>query len=212
MNNLTFNDWLRLCPLVSILRGVRPDEAVAIGEALVEADFRIIEVPLNSPDPFDSIARLSKRFGSDILIGAGTVIDARKVSSIADAGGRLVVLPHADERVVKSAKALGLFVVPGFATPTEAFKMIEAGSDALKLFPAEANPPNVLRALRAVLPREMPILPVGGITSQNMTDYWQAGADGFGLGSALYKPGNSVTQVASSGQEFRAALEKLPKR
>jgi 2-dehydro-3-deoxyphosphogalactonate aldolase len=212
MNNLTFSDWLRLCPLVAILRGVRPEETVDIAEVLVEAGFRIIEVPLNSPDPIDSIARLAKRFGSEVLIGAGTVIDRQNVARVADAGGRLVVLPHADERVVQSAKARGLFAVPGFATPTEAFKMIEAGADALKLFPAEGNPPNVLRALRAVLPRNMPILPVGGITPQNMADYWQAGADGFGLGSALYKPGNSPTQVTSSAQAFRAALEKLPKR
>jgi 2-dehydro-3-deoxyphosphogalactonate aldolase len=212
MNNLTFSDWLRLYPLVAILRGVRPDEAVDIGEVLVEAGFRIIEVPLNSPDPIDSIARFAKRFGSEVLIGAGTVIDGQNVARVADAGGRLVVLPHADERVVESAKARGLFAVPGFATPTEAFKMIEAGADALKLFPAEANPPNVLRALRAVLPRDIPVMPVGGITWQNMADYWQAGADGFGLGSALFKPGNSPTQVASSAQAFRAALEKLPIR
>jgi 2-dehydro-3-deoxyphosphogalactonate aldolase len=212
MNHLKFSDWLRLCPLVAILRGVRPEEVGSIGETLVNAGLRIIEVPLNSLDPFESIARLAKRFGGEVLIGAGTVIDPQNVAIVADAGGRLVVLPHADERVVKSAKARGLYAVPGFATPTEAFRMIEADADALKLFPAEANPPNVLRALRAVLPREIPILPVGGITSQNMADYWQAGAAGFGLGSALYKPGNSPTQVASSAQAFRAVLEQLPIR
>lgn len=206
-----FGDWLRRWPLVAILRGIKPGEALDIGTMLVETGFTIIEVPLNSPEPFASIVRLAKRLGDRALIGAGTVTDWEQVTKIADAGGRVIVTPNADERVVEAAKRRNLFVVPGFATPTEAFRMINAGADAIKLFPAEASPPKVLKALRAVLPREMPIVPVGGITPQNMHDYWVAGADGFGLGSALYKPGMTVEQVAHSTADFRLALNALPK-
>jgi len=212
MNIEAFGDWLKRWPLVAILRGIRPGEAQDIGTMLVETGFTIIEVPLNSPEPFASIVRLAKRLGDRVLVGAGTVTDWEQVTKIADAGGRVIVMPHADERVIEAAKRRNLFVVPGFATPTEAFRMINAGADAIKLFPAEANPPKVLKALRAVLPKEIPILPVGGITPQNMTDYWVAGADGFGLGSALYKPGMTVEQVAQSAADFRLALNALPKR
>ena len=212
MNIEAFGDWLKRWPLVAILRGIRPGEAQDIGTMLVETGFTIIEVPLNSPEPFASIVRLAKRLGDRVLVGAGTVTDWEQVAKIADAGGRVIVMPHADERVVEAAKRRNLFVVPGFATPTEAFRMINAGADAIKLFPAEANPPKVLKSLRAVLPKEIPILPVGGITPQNMTDYWVAGADGFGLGSALYKPGMTVEQVAQSAADFRLALNALPKR
>ena len=212
MNIEAFGDWLKRWPLVAILRGIRPGEALEIGTMLVETGFTIIEVPLNSPEPFASIVRLAKRLGDRVLVGAGTVTDWEQVTKIADAGGRVIVMPHADERVIEAAKRRNLFVVPGFATPTEAFRMINAGADAIKLFPAEANPPKVLKSLRAVLPKEIPILPVGGITPQNMTDYWVAGADGFGLGSALYKPGMTVEQVAQSAADFRLALNALPKR
>ena len=212
MNIEAFGDWLKRWPLLAILRGIRPGEALDIGTMLVETGFTIIEVPLNSPEPFASIVRLAKRLGDRVLVGAGTVTDWEQVTKIADAGGRVIVMPHADERVIEAAKRRNLFVVPGFATPTEAFRMINAGADAIKLFPAEANPPKVLKSLRAVLPKEIPILPVGGITPQNMTDYWVAGADGFGLGSALYKPGMTVEQVAQSAADFRLALNALPKR
>lgn len=212
MKTEIFGDWLKRWPLVAILRGIKPGEALDIGTMLVETGFTIIEVPLNSPEPYASIVRLAKRLGDRALIGAGTVTDWEQVTKVADAGGRVIVMPHADERVVEAAKRRNLFVVPGFATPTEAFRMIHAGADAIKLFPAEANPPKVLKALRAVLPREMPILPVGGITAQNMNEYWAAGADGFGLGSALYKPGMTVEQVAESVAAFRLALNALPKR
>ena len=207
-----FGDRLKRWPLVAILRGIKPGEALEIGTMLVETGFTIIEVPLNSPEPFASIVRLAKRLGDRVLVGAGTVTDWEQVTKIADAGGRVIVMPHADERVIEAAKRRNLFVVPGFATPTEAFRMINAGADAIKLFPAEANPPKVLKSLRAVLPKEIPILAVGGITPQNMTDYWVAGADGFGLGSALYKPGMTVEQVAQSAADFRLALNALPKR
>ncbi|HKQ24930.1 MAG TPA: 2-dehydro-3-deoxy-6-phosphogalactonate aldolase [Burkholderiales bacterium] len=208
----TLDGWLKRCPLVAILRGIKPGEALDIGTLLVESGFTIIEVPLNSPEPFASILRLAKHLGDKALVGAGTVTDWEQVTKIADAGGRVIVMPHADERVVEAAKRRNLFVVPGFATPSEGFRMINAGADAIKLFPAEANPPKVLRSLRAVLPKNVPILPVGGITPQNMNDYWIAGADGFGLGSALYKPGMTIDQVAKSAGDFRIALRTLPKR
>jgi len=211
MKSEAFGDWLKRWPLVAILRGIKPGEALDIGTMLVETGFTIIEVPLNSPEPFASIMRLAKRLGDRALVGAGTVTDWEQVTKVSDAGGRVIVMPHADERVVEAAKRRNLFVVPGFATATEAFRMISAGADAIKLFPAEANPPKVLKSLRAVLPKEALILPVGGITPHNMNDYWAAGADGFGLGSALYKPGMTIEQVAQSAADFRAALHALPK-
>jgi 2-dehydro-3-deoxyphosphogalactonate aldolase len=208
----TVEAWLKRWPLVAILRGVKPGEALDIGDTLVEAGFCIIEVPLNSPEPFASIIKLSKRFGARMLIGAGTVTDWEQVPKVADAGGRIIVMPHADERIVEAAKRRDLFVVPGFATATEAFRMIDAGADALKLFPAEANPPKVLKAFRAVLPKNIPVLPVGGITPGNMKDYWEAGADGFGLGSALYKSGDTPATVTQKASDFALALQALPKR
>ena len=204
--------WLKRWPLVAILRGIKPGETLDIGTVLVEAGFCIIEVPLNSPEPFASIIKLSKRFADTVLIGAGTVTNWEQVAKVADAGGKIIVMPHADERIVEAAKRRNLYVVPGFATATEAFRMIDAGADAIKLFPAEANPPKVLKALRAVLPVDMPVLPVGGITPRNMKEYWEAGADGFGLGSALYKPGDTAAKVAQSAADFRDALRSLPKR
>lgn len=198
------NAWLAVCPLVAILRGVRPEEVIDIGSTLVDAGFRIIEVPLNSPDPYASIALLSGRFADRALIGAGTVTDGAQVERVADAGGRLIVMPHGDRAVVEAAKARGLFALPGFATPTEAFAMIAAGADGLKLFPAEGYPPAVLRAMRAVLPKGMPVLPVGSITPDNMAAYRQAGATGFGLGSALYRPGATPAGVAEAAALFMA--------
>ncbi|HVY05688.1 MAG TPA: 2-dehydro-3-deoxy-6-phosphogalactonate aldolase [Burkholderiales bacterium] len=212
MKKEAFADWLKRWPLIAILRGIRPGESLEIGEALVETGFCIVEVPLNSPEPYASIIRLSKRFGDKVLIGAGTVTDWEQVPKVADAGGRIVVMPHADERVVEAARRRGMYVVPGFGTATEGFRMIEAGADAIKLFPAEANPPKVLKALRAVLPREVPVLPVGGITPANMKEYWEAGAGGFGLGSALYKPGDKAANVAQAAADFRFALHALPKK
>ncbi|HTT39350.1 MAG TPA: 2-dehydro-3-deoxy-6-phosphogalactonate aldolase [Burkholderiales bacterium] len=206
---LTFREAMARCPLVAILRGVRPEHCVDIGTALVEAGFTLIEVPLNSPEPVESIARMSRELGPQVLVGAGTVTRPQEVDEVAQAGGRLIVTPHADTRVIVEAKALGLTAVPGFATPTEAFAVIEAGADALKLFPAEANPPKVLRAMRAVLPRELQILPVGSISVENMGEYWAAGANGFGLGSALYKAGATPDQVAKAAAKFKAAIQLL---
>ena len=209
MKSEIFSDWLRRCPLVAILRGIKPVEALDIASALIEADFCVIEVPLNSPEPFASIMKLSKRFGDEALIGAGTVTDPEQVAKVSDAGGKIIVMPHADERVVEAAKRFNMFALPGFATPTEAFRMIQAGADGIKLFPAEANPPRVLKALRAILPKNVPVLPVGGITTGSMREYWEAGANGFGLGSALYKPGDAAPKVAEAAAEFRTALRSV---
>jgi len=206
---LSLQDALSQCPLVAILRGVKPAEVVDIGAALVDAGFAVIEVPLNSPGPLESIALLAKAFGSKVLVGAGTVMTANEVANVAAAGGRLIVMPHADARVVGAAETRGLYALPGFATPSEAFAMIAAGADGLKLFPAEASPPKVLKAMRAVLPKSMPVLPVGSITPDNMAEYWGAGASGFGLGSALYKPGATASQVSVAARQFVAVVAQL---
>lgn len=209
MKTEPFSKWLHPLPLVAILRGVKPDEVVDIANVLVEAGFRIIEVPLNSPRPLSSIENLSAHFGDQLLTGAGTVMDAASVAEVAAAGGRLIVMPHADPKVVETAKSQGLYALPGFATPTEAFQMLAAGADGLKLFPAEGNPPPVLKAMRAVLPADTKVLPVGGITPDNLAAYWNAGANGFGLGSALYAPGMSIEKVSENASAFRASVGAL---
>ncbi|HZS83188.1 MAG TPA: 2-dehydro-3-deoxy-6-phosphogalactonate aldolase [Stellaceae bacterium] len=198
--------WLGRCPLVAILRGIRPEEAEAAGAALIEAGFAIIEVPLNSPQPLASVERLAHRFGAAALIGAGTVTSERQVGEVVSAGGRLIVMPHGDTAIIRRAKAAKLSCLPGIATPTEGFAAIAAGADALKLFPAEANPPPVLKAMKAILPPKVPILPVGGITPASMAAYRAAGAAGFGLGSALYKPGMSAGEIGANAARFIAAL------
>jgi len=197
---------LTACPLVAILRGVRPDEVEAVGDALVDAGLGIIEVPLNSPDPFDSIARLARRFGTSVLIGAGTVMRGADVDRVAEAGGRLIVTPHADPTLVRAAKAHGMAAMPGFFTPAEAFALLNAGADALKLFPAEAGSPAMLRALRAVLPPGTMVLPVGGMDAGTMGAWHEAGAAGFGIGSAIYRPGDTAAAVAAKASMLVAAL------
>ena len=199
-------EWLGRCPLVAILRGVRPDEAEAIASALERAGIAIVEVPLNSPDPLESIRRLAAGFGDRMLVGAGTVMTAEQVAAIAAAGGRLIVTPHADVRVLRAAKAAGLLACPGFFTPTEAFSLLEAGADGLKLFPAEAASPAVLKGIRAVLPAGTAVLPVGGIDASNMRPWLQAGAAGFGIGSSIYKPGDTAGIVAGKAARLVAAL------
>jgi 2-dehydro-3-deoxyphosphogalactonate aldolase len=198
--------FLQRCPLVAILRGVQPQEVEAIGEALVAEGIAIIEVPLNSPEPIESIRRLAARCGAQALVGAGTVLDPADCARIAAAGGRLVVTPHADPEVVRAAKAAGMFAVPGFFTPAEAFALLKAGADGLKLFPAEAASPAVLKALLAVLPKGTAILPVGGIEAGNMAAWRAAGAAGFGIGSAIYRPGDDAARVAAKARALRAGL------
>ena len=189
-------------PLVAILRGVTPDEADSIAAAIVEAGFGAIEGPLNSPDPLASIEIIARLFGDKVVVGAGTVVEARDVDKVAGAGARLVVAPNADPEVIRHAARLGLLTLPGVATMTEAFAALKAGASGLKLFPGEAIPPEVVRAWRPVLPKATPLFPVGGITPERIGPYRRAGADGFGVGSALYKPGASVEQVARAAQAF----------
>ncbi len=199
-------DWLTRCPLVAILRGVKPEEVVAVGEALERQGIVIVEVPLNSPSPMESIGLLAREFGERLLIGAGTVMTPAQVAEIAAAGGKLIVTPHADGAIVRASKQHGLMAVPGFFTPAEAFAMLAAGADALKLFPSEAASPAVLRALRAVLPSGTAVLPVGGIDASNIPAWRAAGAVGFGIGSAIYKPGDSPETVGAKAHALVAAL------
>ena len=195
-------------PLVAIIRGVRPDEAEAIGGALIDAGIGIVEVPLNSPEPLRSIETLARRFGDAAVIGAGTVLDVDAVGRVADAGGRLIVSPNSDGAVIRASVAAGLACAPGFFTPSEGFAALAAGAHALKLFPAEAAPPAVVRAMRAVLPKDAPLLIVGSITPDSMAGYLAAGATGFGLGGALYRPGDTPATVSANAARFIAALEE----
>jgi 2-dehydro-3-deoxyphosphogalactonate aldolase len=188
-------------PLIAILRGLTPADAPGIGDALREAGFRLIEVPLNSPNPLASIGLLAARL-PDCVIGAGTVLEADQVGAVRDAGGRLVVAPNFDPEVVAACVAQGLPAVPGVATPSEAFAALKAGASALKLFPAEALAPDTLRAWRAVMAREVALLPVGGIDEARMQAYAAAGASGFGLGSSLYRPGDDPSKVGERARRF----------
>lgn len=196
-------------PLVAILRGLTTDQALAVGGALVDAGFRIIEVPLNSPHPLRSIAALAEEFGDQALIGAGTVLSADDIRAVVDAGGRLIVSPHLDPGVIGASKAHEVACIPGVATPTEAFAALAAGADALKLFPGEMLPPKAVKALRAVLPAKARLLPVGGIVAKSMAAYIAAGANGFGLGSALFKPGMEASVVAANARAFVAAWKAI---
>lgn len=197
---------LTTCPLIAILRGLTPDEADPIGDVLVETGFRVIEVPLNSPGPLRSIERLARRFGDSAVIGAGTVMTPQQVSDIKAAGGQLIVMPHFDAGVVRAAKAEGLWVTPGVATPSEAFAALAAGADGLKLFPAEMITPAVVKAMRAVLPKDVTLIPVGGIGAGNIPQYRAAGANAFGIGSTLYSPGKTAAAVRISAEALIAAV------
>lgn len=200
----TLGAALRQLPLVAILRGLTPHEAPAIGQALVQAGFVLIEVPLNSPAPLQSIACLAQQH-PQLLIGAGTVLTPQQVREVHAAGGRLIVSPHFDASVVRQALDLDMACIPGVATPSEAFAALAAGAHALKLFPAEMITPTVLKSLRAVLPSQAPLMPVGGIDVHNMSAYRAAGASGFGIGSALYAPAKAAHDVAFSARQFALA-------
>lgn len=191
-------------PLVAILRGLRPRQAPEVGAALVGAGFQLIEVPLNSPRPLQSIEAIAGQF-PQALVGAGTVLTVRDVADVAAAGGQLIVAPNFNPAVVREAVRLGLVCLPGVLTATEAFGALEAGAAGLKLFPAEMIPPAAVKALRAVIAADVALLPVGGITTQNMAQYRAAGATGFGIGSALFKPGLAAAEVAANARDFAAA-------
>ena len=194
------------CPLIAILRGVRPDEVEAIGEALVEGGIRIIEVPLNSPDPLDSIARLVARMNGRALVGAGTVLQIEQVEQVRAAGGQLIVSPSTKPIVIAATVAAGMISCPGYFTPSEAFAALDAGAHALKLFPAEAASPAVVRAQRAVLPKNVRLIVVGGVGPDKMTPWIEAGADGFGLGSGIYRPGQDAATTLDHARAFTATL------
>jgi 2-dehydro-3-deoxyphosphogalactonate aldolase len=203
---MTFQDALQACNLVAILRGITPDEAEPIGEALIEAGWRIIEVPLNSPDPLKSIEKLQKRFGDRALIGAGTVLTTAQVADVASTGATVIISPNANLSVIEASVSRGMISLPGVATPSEAFAAIGAGATGIKAFPAEAIPPMVIKAWRAVLPKDMPVLAVGGITPDNMKSFVEAGTNGFGIGGSLYKPGDDVASVAAKAKLFIEAM------
>lgn len=196
------------CPLVAIIRGVTPDEAEAIGEAIYDAGIRIVEVPLNSPQPLDSIRRLQSSLGDRALVGAGTVLNPEQARQVRDAGGRLIVSPNLNTEVIRAAIDAGMVSMPGFFTPSEAFRAIDAGAHALKLFPAEAASPGVLKSMRAVIPPELPVLVVGGVTPESMAGWSGAGADGFGLGGGLYKPGQTPQDTHEKAVAYVSAVRR----
>ena len=196
--------YLDQCPLVAIIRGVTPQEAEAVGAAIFDAGIRIIEVPLNSPDPLASIRRLADSPGDRALIGAGTVLDPSQVGEVQGAGGRLIVSPNTNPAVIRAAVAAGLISSPGYSTPSEAFAAVDAGAHALKFFPAEAASPAVLKAQKAVLPKDVPLIVVGGIQPDNMRPWIDAGATGFGLGSGLYAPGRSAEETGERARAYVA--------
>ena len=202
-----FQSHMDKLPLVAILRGLKPEEALAVGTAIVNAGFHILEVPLNSPEPLRSIQILSKAF-PNALVGAGTVSTAQQVRDIKAAGGQLIISPHLDDNVVCEAVNLGLIALPGVATPTEAFRALALGAHGLKLFPAEMISPAVLKSMRAVLPGHVKLIPVGGMGVHNMADYRKSGATGFGIGSALFAPGKSAEAVGESAKAFVQAWHK----
>jgi 2-dehydro-3-deoxyphosphogalactonate aldolase len=193
-------------PLVAILRALEPERAVAVGQALVDSGFDMIEVPLNSPDPFVSIAALVQALGDRALVGAGTVLSVEQVDRLAHIGARLVVSPNCNPAVIARAAALGMVSLPGVLTPTEMFAALDSGATGLKIFPAEMAGPAVVRAVRAVLPPQLPILAVGGIQADNMRDYLAAGTTGFGIGGSLFKPGKSIDAIATDARALVAAF------
>jgi len=199
--------YLDQCPLVAIIRGVTPGEAEAIGDAIFEGGIRIIEVPLNSPDPLASIEKLAAKYGDRALVGAGTVLKAEDVARVRDAGGRIIVSPDTNPEVISAAASAGLVASPGYFTPSEAFTAIRAGATALKLFPAEAASPAVLKAQLAVLPQDVPVFVVGGIRPDNMRPWLDAGASGFGLGGGLYQPGQSPEETLAKAKAYVGGLK-----
>lgn len=207
-----FASALASLPLIAILRGIRPDEVEAAGEVLVEAGFTLIEVPLNSPEPLVSIERLARRLGTRAIVGAGTVLTPEQVAQVQDAGGAMIVSPNTDVAVIAESERRGMVSLPGYFTATEAFAALAAGASGLKLFPAEAASPAVIKAQRAVLPNDVPLFAVGGIGPDTMVPWLQAGANGFGLGSALYKVGATTQEIAANARDFVQSWAALHER
>ena len=196
------------CPLVAIIRGVTPGEAKAIAGALYEGGIRIIEVPLNSPQPFESIRTIADAYGDRALVGAGTVLHPDDIARVKDAGGRLVVSPNTDIPVIEATVAAGLVSSPGYFTPSEAFDAILAGAHSIKLFPAEAASPKVVKAQKAVLPNDVPLIVVGGVTPESIPDWIGGGVDGFGLGGGLYKPGQDTETTLAKARAYVSAVKR----
>lgn len=205
---MQLNNALNACGIIAILRGVKPDEVVDVGDALYTAGVRIVEVPLNSPDPFTSIGKLAKAFAGRMVVGAGTVLSVQDVNMLKDSGGTISVSPDCNPEVIARAIAVGLDPLPGVFTPTEAFAAIRAGSQHLKLFPAEAASPTTVKAWRAVLPKHIQVHAVGGVTPSNMAEWLACGVSGFGIGSSLYKPGMSLGAVSESANTLVAAWRR----
>lgn len=203
---MELRDWLTRCPIVAILRGIRPEEAEPVCSALAEAGILIVEVPMNSPEPLKSVAAMSAKFGGHLLIGAGTLTQPAQVQQVAEAGGRLIVTPHAEIDVVRAAKAAGMFAAPGFFNPTEAFSLLAAGADAIKLFPAEVLGTAMLKAMLAVLPSAAIVIPVGGVDVSSIRGWMSSGALGVGAGSSIYKPGDTPEVVFAKATALQAAL------
>ena len=205
---MQLNQALDACGIIAILRGVTPDEAISVGDALYTAGIRIVEVPLNSPDPFNSISKLAKSFAGRMVVGAGTVLSPQDVNQLKESGGSISVSPDCNPATISRAIELGLDPLPGVFTPTEAFAAIRAGSNHLKLFPAEAASPTTVKAWRAVLPRHVQVHAVGGVTPSNMAEWLACGVSGFGIGSSLYKPGMSLSAVSESANTLVAAWRR----
>ena len=201
-----WQEALHKLPLVAILRGITPEESIPVATVLCDAGFTLIEVPLNSPSPLKSIEQIRNTVSDGVLVGAGTVLTSTQVTEVTNAGGQLIIAPNFCEEVAKACRDRKALYCPGVATPTEAFNALRAGAAALKLFPAEIITPAAVKAIRAVLPTDIALLPVGGIDQSNMHSYIQAGANGFGIGSALYKPGDKEKQIAHNAQRFIATI------
>ena len=202
---MTLDGALMDCPVIAILRGIKPDEAVAHVKAIHDAGIRVVEVPLNSPDPLESIARLAVAFGDHMVVGAGTVLTEAQVDAVHAAGGKLIVSPNVDVGVIRRTVALGLWSAPGFATASEAFSAIHAGAQHLKLFPATTYGPGHLKQLQAVLPSDVTVVAVGGVGATNMSEWRMAGAKAFGIGGELYRPGQSVIETSGRAAKVVAA-------
>ena len=202
MTHVSFHQAMAELPLVAILRGIRPNEVDGIAEVLIAAGIRLIEIPLTSPDPFDSIARLARRLGDEVMVGAGTIRRVEQIDRLIDVGGRLMVTPHADTALIAAAARAGLACLPGVATPTEAFAALDAGADGLKLFPSSSIPPATVSAFRTIVGDAVPLCPTGGVRPEDFADYFAAGASGFGLGGGLYRPGDGPADVAIKARSY----------